>query len=468
MINFKNKLTFKFIFCAFCLCVFYNGNSQVIKRKFFNAVVFTNLSDSALKANKLASGILVNNVLPVGTGAAVGLKNGDILISINKQPITKSTDLRTGKIGSLKEGDEVIYEVFRKNQILNLKGNAKARPEETRVGIEYAYESVPYKNGFLHSIVSKPAKNANTTALPAILFIQGYTCGEMVDLDTLHPYRQLTDGLTKAGYIVMRVEKPGVGNCLNTKACSEINFNEEVEAFEAALQHLKKAIPMVDTSKIHIWGHSLGGIISPVITAKNPWIKGAIVYGTLNKIWGEYIVDMTRIQNEGFGLSPVEVENNVRAVRKIVYEIYTQKKSPIQFATENPELVPILKEQFMWQPASNLIFTRSSEFNQTLDDVNPNEHWSKTKAKVLAIYGEADIEALNADGAQNIVKTVNHYHPGNASFLFLKGTDHSFARVGTIEDGYKTKADPNYYNIMIRNFNPELVKVCIDWLKKIE
>ena len=442
--------------------------AQEIRKRNYHGMAASPAADSILKRINEKQGVQVTRVVPTGTAHQAGVQAGDILLRVNQQVIRQQADLRAGALASVRAGDSVRYEVVRLQQRMILRTVSIGRPEEQASDIQYRYQSIPYGGGLLRAVLSTP-RTASAEKLPAILFIQGYTCGEMVGLDTAHPYRRLTDGLTRAGYAVLRVEKPGVGDSERTPLCEDIDFQQECDAFEQALLHLRKQ-PEINTDQVFLWGHSLGGIITPVLTAKHQWIKGAIVYGTLSRIWGEYILHMTRIQSEGFGMPPVEIERTVRGVRKILYEIYTQGKSPIQFAAENPDLTELLQSQFMWEPGKDQLFTRSAKFNQTLDAVNPNELWSKTSAKVLAIYGEADIEALNPEATLSLVKTVNHYHPGNARYLFLKGTDHSFAQVGTIEDGYRTKADPAYSRIMVERFNPEVISVsveCLDgWLNR--
>ncbi len=439
-------------------------SAQTLRKRYYNGVAFTPVADSVLKHYGLKNGLAVNRVVPGGTGSSAGLQAGDIVIAVNKVPLTSPADLRGASLAHIRAGDTVTYKVYRSSSVISLRGIASGRPDEKSVGIDYRYESIPFKKGLLRAIVSKPSNVSQK--LPTILFIQGYPCNENVDIDSANPYRRVTDGLTRAGYIVMRVEKPGVGDCINTPNCGDIDFNEECEAFEVALLHLKQH-PQADTSNIFLWGHSLGGVIAPVLTSKHAWIKGAVVYGTLSKIWGEYLLQMTRVQSEGFGVPPTEVESNVRAVRKILHEIYVMKKSPSQFVKENPNLREILQSQFMWEQGSDRLFTRSATFNQSLDGVNIHQLWSKSSCKVLAMYGEADVEALSPETAQSIIKTVNYYHPGNGMYQFVKGTDHAFAKVGTIEDGYRTKADPQYPRIMVENFNPEVITLSEAWIRRV-
>lgn len=439
--------------------------SQQLRKRCFHAFSVGPAPDSLLKKQQAGGALLIRSVLPKGTAAAAGLQSGDVLLTVNSHAVSKVADLRAPKFSTLREGDEVVYEILRDGQRIRKTAIASGRPDEAAPGIVYRYHAVPFRGGQLRAIVSEP-ELPSKGKLPAVYIIQGYTCGEMVDLDTAHPYRRLADGLTRLGYVVMRIEKPGVGDCLNTPACGDIDFDTELAAFETGLQYFRQ-LKEVDDKQVFLFGHSLGGLIAPWIASRNEWIKGVMVYGTLNRIWGEYLLHMVRVQSEGFGVDPVTIERSMRLARKIIYEVYTLKKSPAQLVKEDPALKEVLTTDFMWEPETDRLFTRSLQFNQALDDFNPNLYWSKTSARVLAIYGEADVEALNPESTISLAKTVNQYHPGNAEYRMLPGTDHSFAKVGTIEDGYRTKADPNYAQIMFSSFNPELTRLLADWMRKV-
>jgi photosystem II stability/assembly factor-like uncharacterized protein/pimeloyl-ACP methyl ester carboxylesterase len=440
--------------------------AQQLDRVYYNGIAAIPVTDSIARLAGYSSktGLLVQRVVPEGTASKAGILVDDIIFSLNDKVLSTIADLRSGDLATLKENRLVTYKVWRNGAFVSLNATSVSRPQEMKTGIDYSYGAIPYQDGLIRSLISAPAEAEGK--LPAILFIQGYTCAPNTDLDERHPYRRLTDGLSLGGYLVMRIEKPGMGDNENTPPCDQIDIYQEAAAFESALLALKNN-PNVDTNQIFIWGHSMGGIIAPLLASKHPWVKGVSVYGTTYQMWGEYIVNMTRIQSEGFGMDPVLIDKTVRDMRFVLHEIFTLKKSPSAFVKEHPEYKQFLMEQFTWSEGGDLLFTRSAAFNQTLDGLNLAELWSKTEANVLAFYGEADIEALNPDGAKGIVNIVNRFHEGNGTYYFLPGTDHSFAKVGSIEDGYRTKADPNYYYTMLDQFNPEVISVSLDWLKSI-
>jgi photosystem II stability/assembly factor-like uncharacterized protein/alpha-beta hydrolase superfamily lysophospholipase len=264
----------------------------------------------------------------------------------------------------------------------------------------------------------------------------------------------------------MRIEKPGMGDSKKTRACDKIDFVEETQAFENALLALKNN-PNIDQNNIYIWGHSMGGIIAPILGAKHDWIKGIAVYGTLPTIWGEYLEDMFTIQQKGMGDSPLTIETELRQLRTLIYEIYVLKLDPVEVAKKHKDKVEVLKKHLGWDPIKNTLSTRSVKYNQQLDAQNTIKNWTKTKASVLAMYGEADVQALNENGTKTIIEAINGMYPGHGTYAFVPKTDHSFGKVGTIEDGYKTLQDPNYWDILTKNYNPEIANITTAWMLEL-
>ena len=55
-----------------------------------------------------------------------------------------------------------------------------------------------------------------------------------------------------------------MGDCTGTATCEDIDFYTELNAFETAYQTIPK-YSFLDTSQIYIFGHSMGGVIAPLI-----------------------------------------------------------------------------------------------------------------------------------------------------------------------------------------------------------
>ncbi len=161
------------------------------------------------------------------------------------------------------------------------------RPRERPGDIQVVYDAVDAPEATLRSLVTIP--NGNTRKLPAILFLQGFDCSS-VDWPLPEPNltRELIYRLTRAGFVVMRSEKSGVGDSTGT-ACRDVGFRDEVSLFTSALRKLK-SYDFVDSENVFLFGHSAGGWVAPLVAAvgagqghRSVWHSGPTLRGVLRR-----------------------------------------------------------------------------------------------------------------------------------------------------------------------------------------
>jgi uncharacterized protein len=325
----------------YCVCFLKNSLfSQELPRKgWFGAKleVITSKNYQSL-FSKGVKGIKVLQVIG-GTSKKLNLLQDDVILSVDEQIFSDIAKL--GKyINSKTEENSIVIEIYRKDKTIKVKGKITGRDREKDKISDVIYESVPYKEGKLSVIINKPKKEGK---LPAILFIPGYTCSSIDNLSENHPYGRIVRAFSDAGYVVVRVEKSGLGDSQNTPDCSLTNLNDEVESFTAGLNKLK-SLPYVDTENVFIFGHSMGGIIAPALSAKIP-VKGVIVYGTTAKSFFEYQLEMNRVQIMLAKPDPLEFEKTCRLQTQIAYEYYIEKKELKDIAS-TPERIEALKKDY--------------------------------------------------------------------------------------------------------------------------
>jgi hypothetical protein len=326
------------------------------------------------------------------------------------------------------------------------------------------YGEVPYYRGFLRSIAHKPK---GIERFPAVFFIQDYDCGSIeFSKDTLSPIKQLIDGWVKAGYAVYRIEKPGVGESAGTKDCSRLNYNEELTAYQNAFSTLKK-LPFIDSTRIFIFGHSVGGITAPLVAAKSKYKpKGIMVYGTVMKSWFEYMIDVFRKQPALYNESVLSIEANTRMMTPLLYEWLVQGKSTNDLM-QNPEFEAILtsiENPLVYQKGN--FFGRSAAYFSDLNRQNMAQTWVQAATPTLALHGEFDMQAIGPEAAQGIVQIINDVNPKKGTYQLVKGTDHFFSTIGSFEEGLKLQQSGKYADHAQRNFNSDLIKITTEWMQK--
>ena len=445
------------------LIVSLDANGQELQRRGKLGVQFSFLNDSIAKAHDISTsfGMQISSVIPGSTTANSGVKEGDILFQINGVDIKWWDNFRDPKL-ALREGNDISMLIERNGKTKTLKGKVVAKSLETSSDWDVVYGSANFKEGKLRTIVTKPKGNG---PFPSILFVPGFTCMSVDNLNQLHPYRKIVDQLTSLGYLVYRVEKPGMGDCEGTEPCDQIDFSTEVSAFETGFKDMIQN-EFVDTDQTFIFGHSLGGLVAPLIAAENK-LKGIIVYGTSHEPWHEYLMQMVRFQNPRFGDDYLKSEKEMDLYWKLFDGLNRQNKSPLELIEENKEYAPLLETALFWDGKDHLL-GRHYRFNNSIDDVSITEAWTKTEEHVLALYGEADYEAIDPRATKNIARIVNSYHPGHGTYQFIEKTDHSMIKSGSMEETLKLKGTPEYRKLFGTGFNTEIAIKIDAWIKNLK
>ncbi|HEX8332993.1 MAG TPA: alpha/beta fold hydrolase [Segetibacter sp.] len=446
-----------FLLCFTLSLSFLKADAQHLKRRPFLGTQLAPVKDSLRKALNLENntGMVVAEVYPGGTAFDLNLQKDDIITAINGVRIQTIQDVIT-TIAKQEVGQLISVEYLRSGQSSETKGKLKPSSLESDPNTDVIYDEVKVTSGYVRSIIKKP-KDKNK--VPAVFFIQGIGCGSIDQLSRFDMQRQLIDALVKKGYAVFRMEKPGVGDSHGTKQCTDIGYNEEKDAFLAGLRSLKK-FDFIDKDNVFLFGHSLGGNTAPLIASEEK-VKGIIAYGSVTKPWLEYLLDVHRDQRPLYGIDYMQVDYEMKELIPWFYEYLVLKKTPAELAADKDN--PIKKRSLF--DANGRFAGRHYTFLQELQEVPTAKAWKDAAAYSLGIYGEADVQALNADAAKMMADIVNRYHPGKGEYLILPGTDHSFAEVGSKQEYIKLQSSGKYMEKAKNLFSNKLVTAIDQWMK---
>jgi pimeloyl-ACP methyl ester carboxylesterase len=242
-----------------------------------------------------------------------------------------------------------------------------------------------------------------------------------------------------------------------------MTFNQELEQFQTGLESLMKN-KTIDSKKIYLFGHSMGGMITPILASTNPTVKGAMVYGTLSTNFGSYypeIINRSLLQS---GNSPEVALQYKNYTKEIITSLFDENKTPQQIIKDKPEYESLLQQVFGWNEKDNTIIYRSLAFNRELNKIDPKKYWEKVTCPILSIYGTSDFEAIDKEYATAMLGWTNSKNAKYSKAIILENTDHAFALVGSMEEGIKLKHSGNYAQIMQDKFNPLVVTKTAEWL----
>jgi photosystem II stability/assembly factor-like uncharacterized protein/pimeloyl-ACP methyl ester carboxylesterase len=444
----------KNIFIFICILSFFSFNllfSQSLERKVQFGAQVEYVTENG------TSGCKVLQVVR-GTSVALKLQEKDLILKIGNSTFA-STEEFTQQFLTYSPNQEIQLTVLRGKEKLILKAKAIARPYEKDDNATVIYDEIAYKGGQLRVIINKPFKK---NKMPAMLFIPGYACSSIDELPPSNPYKRIVDAYVNAGYVTLRVEKSGLGDSKNTPPCEDCDLLDEIENFEVGLKKLK-SLPYVDSNQIIIVAHSMGGIVAPAISAKNK-VAGVVVFGTTAKSWFEYQIEMYRVQNALTGMNPIEVEQSVIAQYDLNYRYYI-KKEKLEDIAKDTKADSILRTSWEYD-GKGKIYSRNAEYWRQIQDYPHLENWKNTAAKVLVQYGESDFQAFSKADHQQIVNTVNFFHPGNATLMTYPLTDHLFAKSGTMQEAFN-KFSNGQIQQLFDEYNQEVGLSAVKWSNEV-
>lgn len=375
----------------------------------------------------------IEQVLPGGVAATSGMAPGDVIISVAGTPVT-SREALGARMRTLAAGDTVTIVVQRGEATVELRATLE-QDAETIEGSVVTYGSVTVPAGYrLRTIVTTPTGEARVRdgRRPAFMYVQGIICQtvdrpsspDAVDTRIIHE-------MAKAGFVTMRVDKPGIGDS-EGPPCNEIDFKTELEGFQAALRQLA-AMPEVDPDRIYIFGHSMGGVMAPYMSAEVP-VRGTIVYGTLVRTWFEYQLENVRRQSAlDPSISEADITDAVLAEARTSATVLIDKKTLGDAWTRWPELRQPTQGIMLDE---NHMSTRSMSFFHQLQDLNLARAWERSTGAVLAVYGEYDWVTSLKDHDM-IAAIVNRRTPGAGTSITMPKADHAFTTHASLEESVR-------------------------------
>lgn len=358
-------------------------------------------------------GAVVQNVEPGSPLAEAGVRPGDKIIRVNGQ-LAADSEAWTEITYSLRDGDptELLLKCGVEEKTITV--NLPARPREEHAGLDTYYESVLNDYGLRQRvIITKPQREGKQ---PAMFFIGGLSCSTLeLSPTATHNWAKVVRALVEeTDMVVMRVEKVGVGD--SEGDCSQTDFHTEMAGYRAALQALKQK-PYVDTTRIIIYGSSMGSAIAPTL-ANEFNLSGVISDGTFFKTWYEHMLEIERRIRQMEGDSEAEI---VRKMNDIYIPLYhgmlIEKKTYAEVINEYPALA----EYNYHAPAH--MYGRPVTYYQQLQDYNLAGAWENLKAPVRIMRGTHDWIMSAYDNEMIVQVLEKNGHQDHELYQF-PGLDH--------------------------------------------
>ncbi len=439
-----NRFTLTIAALLFLLC-YSLSFAQDLKRRASFGVQFAPISEATRMKLHLAEGqgILVQGVVPGSSAADAGIIADDIILKINETGIRDVAQF-VELARSFRAGDTVQVTLYRNDRQLIKSFALKPRPQETNPDFDILYRSVVTDGARRRVIITKPRLSG---VRPAVLFLTGIGCGSQDNLPPDSTLAELLYGLTREGFVTMRVEKSGVGDSEGPSCMSpQVDLQTEVRGYIAGLEALK-GYDFVDGGKVFLFGLSIGGVDAPLVAKKVP-VRGVIVAETIGKSWFEYELSNLRRQLILRGRPFDEVERMVGRKEYCNHRLYVNGETPEQIAKDAPDCA-----QLPIQPPAPYTYMRQ------VATLNLAETWKSIDAPVLVIYGNSDF-LTSLDEHQYLVDLINSFHQGQATLATIDQMDHFMTRAKTMRESMQRSEDERAQV----EFQPALLERVKDWL----
>lgn len=384
-------------------------------------------------------GLLVERVLPGSTAESAGMLAGDRLTSVGGVQVLSEFDELRAELARTPAGARIPLRWYRgANRVYRVSPPLATLPAEQMPGSLVRYESVSLDGIAQRLIVSEPVA---AYARGLVLYLSGMGCASHdYWFDTASPIKRLLDGWAAAGFATARLEKRGEGDS-EGPACAELGFDDERRGYVAALEWLAAR---GYAGRIFLFGHSLGGIIAPLVTTDA--VAGVMVFGTVSQPWYDYMLENFERQDQLAGLSPAEI-----AARQVLRAEFQQG---LLFAGETPvELIarmPDSRELPDVQLADGAhYFGRSVRFFTELAAVDPERAWRQVWQPVLAIHGEYDWVSARSDH-----EAIARFTGGK--FQSLPRMDHGFLRYESLTESFSARGTGG--------FDEEIIRATLAWM----
>jgi pimeloyl-ACP methyl ester carboxylesterase len=262
----------------------------------------------------------------------------------------------------------------------------------------------------------------------------------------------LADYLTRRGIAVLRYDKRGTGSSTGDydKATS-LDFADDVDASLAFL----KTRPEIDQRHIGLIGHSEGGLIAPMVAARNPAVAFVVMMAGPGVDGLDILLEQGRLISKAYGVDDAKLVK-ASALREELFDIARDEKDPaVATAKARKVLAAQAKELGVPEGAIDALVQQvSTDWFRFFLTYDPAPALRKLRIPVLVLNGSND---LQVPPAQNLppIRDALASDP-QAEIYELPGLNHLFQTSRT--------GSPAEYSTIEETIAPSALELIGHWI----
>lgn len=333
------------------------------------------------------------------------------------------------------------------------KETPKARPQDPQPPFNYRAEEVTFTN----------KKEGNTLAgtltipegdgpFPAVVLVSG--SGQQnrdEELMNHRPFWVIADYLSRQGIAVLRYDDRGMGGSGGeVENATSLNFSYDAEAAFDFLRNRKE----IKASQVGILGHSEGGIINFMVSARRPEVAFVVSLAGPAVNGVELLIAQGEAINRASGMTDEMIAFSSTASRQM-YDI-------IEASNDRREADSLLRqlvkgwgygEELTEQTVSQLTMPWMYYFLK----YDPTEAIVKTNCPALLLNGSKDVQVVAAQNLPAYEQIITEHGKTNMTLREMPSLNHLFQHCET--------GSPNEYFTIDETISVEVLEMIVGFVK---
>ncbi len=349
-----------------------------------------------------------------------------------------------------------------------LEAAVPERPQEPKPPFDYRVETVNFQNPQAgHRLAGTLTIPDTLGPYPAVVLISGSgPQNRDEEINGHKPFWVIADYLTRRGMAVLRYDDRGVGQSTgNFQEATTFDFADDVAAAVAYLKSRKD----IKKEKIGLIGHSEGGMIAPVVAAKDKTIDFIILLAGVGTTGREVYETQTVLIANAKGIPPAFVQKTSNDI-KVIIDAVVNHENPEEsaevisdFINSELDLLPPDHVKAIGGREAKIkenLSIYNNKWMRTFLRFNPADYLVQVTCPVLALNGTLDLQVPYEENLASIKNALTAGGNEHYKVMPMEGLNHLFQ--------HAKKGLPKEYGKITETFAPEALTIIGDWISEQE